>query len=93
MYFIAQILVNIQIFPLVGGNSSLTRPAYKYTFLGLVKLYNNAYIIYESNLVVLYLGIIMVWTTQNVGPDLDPTVCHSDIVIAKKVSRRHHGIA
>ena len=30
---------NIQIFPLVAGNSSSTRPAYIYT---LVKLYNKA---------------------------------------------------
>ena len=31
--FIVQLLVNIQIFPLVGGNSSSTRPAYKREYL------------------------------------------------------------
>ena len=34
-YFIVQILVNIQIFPLVGGNSSSTRPVKLYSKVNL----------------------------------------------------------
>ena len=41
--FIVQILVNIQIFPLVGGNSSSTRPAHKREYF--VKLYNKAHLL------------------------------------------------